>query len=396
MKHPPSVPASLLLLPSAQDDTLQCLWIDADGSISARGPLAADAAPASGRSSGVRCILAIPGHQVGSQWLELKARNEAQALAAARLLLEERLAGGGDDLHVVLAAPPDAGTRRQVLYLAPAVLRHHLDRARTLGFEPDMAIPDYMLLPAPQAPDRDEARTAAATVFERDGQWLVRAPELAFGCEAGLAETVLAGAPPTTPVADTGQVEAVLARGAVAVSVDLLQGRFTRAEAQPSDLPRWRRVALLAGLLALSPLLLVAVGAARYGIAASALRSETAATVQDLGAAVGGDPITSLQDALISTAAGDRFARLNAALHGAISTIPTLQLERLDYRRDKALEAVVAHPARGDLDELRRRLSDAGLRLEVGGTRDGGGGLSTTIRIDERPPRSDAPMEARP
>lgn len=399
---PTSTPAhaSVLLLPSPQDDTLQCLWIDADGTIRARGPLdrqPTDPTAAPGRASGSRCVLAVPGCEVGSQWLELNARNDAQALAAARLLLEDRLAASGD-LHVVVAPARGMEARRQVLYVDPAVLRHQLERARAFGFEPDLATPDYMLLPAPEAAGDGDDAQAATVVFERAGQWLVRGPELAFACEAGLAETVLAAAAQTPTLADPGQVEARLARGAAGAPVDLLRGRFARDDARPSDSPRWRRVAILAGLLALSPLLLAAVDAVRYGLAASALRGEAAATVQALTgvAADAADPLVALQDALAAGSAGDRFARLNAALHTAIAATPALQLERLDYDRDAGLEAIIAHPARGDLEPLRTHLADAGLRLQVRGSHDSGAGLSSTILIDAGVAHADASPETTP
>ncbi|MCF7222623.1 type II secretion system protein GspL [Marilutibacter chinensis] len=375
-----------LLLPAQAAPSTMCLRVDADGTVRSRetlDPRRSSAAATPPSADGLRCVLAIPGEEVRSLWLELPGRNEAQAVAAARLLLDEHLAGA-EDLHVVVAPATDGSVRRQVLYLEAAVLQCRLDDARRLGFEPDAVVPDYMLLPA--ADDCGDVNSAGFTqVLAIDGRWLVRGRGVEFSSEVALAKAVFDTHPQATEdlriVDMADEVEAWLARGAMHPQVDLLQHRFARHGARPQGRAAWRRAVVLAGLLLLSPLLVAATDAIRHVFAASTLRSEATETAAILAADAdpATDPVAALQEAVAAGASGDRFARLHGALEAAMIAMPGLQLERLDYDGKDTLAADLSHPTADDLDALRDRLAGHGLQLEVSAGRDQDGGRVSTV-----------------
>lgn len=345
----------VVLLSAHPERPSTALTVDADGRILARQSLSGEAP--SPPSPDAPTVLVVPGTAVRALWLELPARHPAQARAAARMLLEAHVAGDASALHVALG---DAGgdPPRLLAAVEAAQLREWLARAAQLGLAPAAVVPDHLALPA--------AEGDVPRVFECDGDWIVRGPRLAFRAEAELAALVL-GDTAGTPVSDRLALESLLAVGALRPPVDLLQGEFAPRRTAERG---WRRAALLAGALLLSPLLLWTVETLRHAAATRALEAGTLARARAaLPAAGDADTATAARARLAQARAGESFAPIAAALFGALRPLDGAGLDSLAYAPDGTLRATLAHRDLAQLDALRAALAAGGLALETAGTR---------------------------
>ncbi|WP_407352265.1 type II secretion system protein GspL [Luteimonas sp. R10] len=370
----------IVLLPQDPGAPALRLSVGDDGRVLARERLhAGETAARQAAAAPARTVLVVPGTQAPALWLELPARNPVQALAAARALVAERLAGSGDTLHIAIAAAADEDDApRPVVAVERALMTHWLERAAALGLTVDALVPDHLALPTPE----DDGVLVVA-----DGdECIVRGARLAFRGEAALAAVVLEGRP--QQVVEAGpQAEALLAAGARQPAIDLLQYDFARTPAQPRGARAWRRAAVLAALLALSPLLLWGAEALRYTLAARALETQAAAKVDAAlpGRAPTQPPLAAARAALRQAQARDGFAHAASALFAAVPRIEGAQLDRLSYGEDDALRATLSHARADELDVLRDALADAGLALQPAGTRRADGRLHSELDILPEP-----------
>lgn len=357
------------------------LDVDDEGRALPRGDDAAAMQPS-------RSVLVVPGGAVRIERLELQAHSEAQAQAAARAVLEGRLARPGA-LHVALDR--DAGsTSRTVAAVDPDVLRAWLARAAALGLQPDAAVPEALLLPVPHggAIQRDTVADLRSgdshgsvdaghvNVLDAGDRWLVRGPGLAFSAEPALAGSVLAGRE-TRFLA--GRPED-FARNALRPQVDLLQGAFApAARNRPSGR---RRLAWLAAALLASPLVLVGAQALRLEIAARTLESEATAAVREALPAAGSATRDGLQSRLGAAREPQVFAAASGALFAAVDAREGTHLLELEYQRGDAVRAVLFHAGADDIEALRASLAAEGWRLVEGGSTATPGGLRTGLALE--------------
>jgi general secretion pathway protein L len=294
--------------------------------------------------------------------LRLPARSATQARAAARLMLRDRLAGDPAGLHLAIGAPGE-DWQRLVVAVEPAMLRDWLARAAATGFEADRVVPAPLLLETP-APD-------IARVAEFDGQWLVHGDGLCFAGEPELATQVLEGRT-TEHLPDA---EAALASGAPRPAIDLLQDAFAIRAEPRRGWPAWRRAAILAGLLPLSPLLLAAAGALRDHFAARQAEALAADLVRSVVPAMppDADPLAVLRSHWNHLQGPDRFTTSHGRLFEAVAGIDGAELDRLEWRGG-ALHAAVVLPDAAGLEQLRSALSAAGLELVEEDASPGGAG----------------------
>ncbi|MEZ0470489.1 type II secretion system protein GspL [Luteimonas salinilitoris] len=369
----------IVLLPQDPDTPALRLSVGEDGRVLARERLrAGDTAAQPAAAAQAQTVLVVPGTQAPALWLELPARNPVQALAAARALVAERLAGSGETLHIAIAAAVGDDAPRPVVAVERALMTHWLERAAALGITVDALVPDHLALPAPE----DDGVVVVADGDER----IVRGPRLAFRSEAALAALVLEGRPQQV-IETVPQAEALLASGARQPAIDLLQYDFARTPAQPRGARAWRRAAVLAAVLALSPLLLWGAEALRYTLAARALEAQAAAKVDAAlpGRAPTQPPLAAARAALRQAQARDGFAHAASALFAAVPRIEGARLERLSYGEDGALRATLSHAQADELDVLRDALAGAGLALQPAGTRRADGRLHSELDILPEP-----------
>ncbi len=359
------------------------LRVDARGHILQRDIL--EAASPAASATAVRTILLVPGTAAPAQWLELPAGSIAQARAAARIQLRERVAGDMGAVHVAVARMQDAGPA-PVVVVASAAMDEWLRQAAALGLHPDAMVPDHLALPPPPATgaDADPAGTTA-TVVALGGDWLVRTPTGAYRIEAELASALLTAPPPA--VRDMDRIETLLARGALDAPLDLLQDRYAPGHARARGRRTWRRSALLAAALLCSVPLVSVVALARYAGLASAIEDRTAARI---AAALPGAPALSA-DAVVHevrtrTGARHGFAHATRALFAGVEALDGANVERLDWDAASGLRAGVAHRDAADLETLATIATGHGLRLTVAGSRAADGRLMSEVELQGAAP----------
>lgn len=368
----------LLLLPTTPGAAATCLQVDGGGRVLARrtvdpgGSRATDAT-----ESPVRQVLAVPGIECLSAWLQLPARNPVQALAAARLLIAENVAGPVDALHLAIALPSPDGSR-QVVAVESTTMQAWLDQAAALGMTPDIVVPMPMLLPS--VDDSDDGAAAEVTIAAVDGHWLVRGEQLAFTAEQALAEQVIGERPRRTLTEP--EAEASFAANALAPPIDLLQYAFARTPTRREGWPAYRRAAILAAVLAMSPLLLLAAQAIRFEAAARDLQAQanTRARAVLPGLGEDADPLPPVRARLAELKAGDGFAHATAALLATVAATDGAELDALAYA-DGELQATLVGAAPAALERVRTGLAEAGLELAETGRRDSNGRIHYAIVV---------------
>ena len=359
----------LLVLPAAPGATATCLQVDGGGRVLARRTVDADA-PLTTTATQPRAqqVLAVPGIECLSTWLELPVRNPVQAAAAARVLVAEQVAGPVNTLHLAIAPVVDGGSR-QVVAVESATMQAWLDRAAALGMTPDFVVPMPMLLPS-----TDDASTGDAgevVIIDMDGHWLVRGQRLAFAAEPALADQVI-GERPRRVLTET-EAQAAFAVNALAPPVDLLQYAFARKTTRREGWPAYRRAAILAAVLAASPLALLSAQAIRHEVAARDLQAQAHTRARAVLPALGkdADPLPPVRERLAELQAGDGFARAAAALLAAVAATGGAELDALAYAEGE-LQATLVVPAPAALERIRTALAEAGLELTETGRRDAG------------------------
>lgn len=369
-----NVASHLLLLPADPATAATHLQVDGDGRVVARNTVTLAVPLTIGPvAPPTRQVLAVPGVDCLALWLDLPARNPVQALAAARLLVADHVAVVGDALHVAIAPLAHGTEKRLVVAVESARMRDWLDRAAALGMMPDAVVPAPLLLPAPTTDTPD-----AVTTTGHDGHCLARGEHIAFAAEPPLAEQIL-GARARVLMPDA---EAALALGAPAPPINLLQHPFAATPSRREGWPAYRRVAVLAGLLALSPWLLLGAQAVRYEWGARGLDGRASQQARHALPSLreGADPLPPIRARLAELRATDAFARGAAALFNAVDSIEGAELDALAYAEGE-LRATVVHRNAAELEHIRAALADAGLVAVETGARSVNGRIHSRISV---------------
>lgn len=369
-----NAPLQLLLLSERTDAAAIRLRVDPAGRILAREVVTAGDAPAVASGHGAaRQVLAVPGSDCLALWLRLPARNPVQALAAARVLVEDQVAAPASALHLAIAPPPATEGDRLVVAVEPARMQGWLDRAAALGMVPDAVVPVPLLLPAPDAVDG----AGDVVTGDFDGQALVRGPQLAFAGEPELAAHLVGER--AVRALDAAATEAALAAGALSPPIDLLQYDFARTAPRREGWPAWRRAAILAGVLAASPLVLLAAQVAQYEFSARSLQAQARTQVRTVlpRLADDADPLPAIRAELAGLQAGDRFGHAVGALLSAVASADGAELDALAYA-DGVVQATLVVDAPATLERIRAALAAAGLEMTNGGNQ----GAGTRLRHD--------------
>lgn len=366
----------LVFAPQDPEAAPSYLLLDEEGGVVGRGEQPVQAEAPAGTAT---VVLVVPGVDATARWLRLPARADAQARAAAALLLEDERALGEEPLHLSVG-PLEPDGCRLVVAVGEARMRAWLGLARLHGLSPDVVIPEHLLLPEPEG-DRPVTVRFGATVS-------VRARRLAFACEPELAPILLEDRIPELVEAPEA-VERLLAAGAEAPVVNLLQGVF--AVAHPSRVqPReWLRPALLAAALLLSPIALNAAQALRLNLAADGVEREVerqAAATLPKGTALN-DPRAQVEARRqrLGLVAGGGPAGLSARLFHAIADLDGAQVESLLVSPDGALRAAISHTNYSDMELLADAMRRGGGAFREEGSREEGGRIVSDVILGVRP-----------
>lgn len=319
-------------------------WQHSDGRSGIGWP-AADGAP---------IVIAVPGEDVALHWLDLPDLAPAQAAAAARLALADRL--GEADPHIAVA--PGSGLR-PVAVVARTAMAGWLAEAARAGVRPAALIPDPLLLPVP---------ASGWAVQAEAGRVLARSANAGFAAEADLAAAIIGNAP--TMAAQPALPDPL--------PLNLLSGDYAPVTRWRPDAAQLKRLALLAAALAVLWL---------GGDLAALLRARSAASgaqaelqVFAPGAA---DPVAELTAQAQRRGAAGGLVALAGPLTQALSARPGAGLASLSYTPAGGLVAGVAGGS-GEAQALAEALNGAGLAASVGGTRATADGSVADVTVRAR------------
>jgi len=343
-----------LFLFTGEDDGTPFRLLDARGAVIGEGRLQpGDIAPVHAIA-----VLVVRGTDVLARRLEIPAGTGAQQSVASAHLIEDFLAGPREGVHVAAGVREGDG-HALVCAVAKEKMAAWCARAEALGLGGAAIVPDFLLLPRPTG----ETLNAVAT----DGRIAARTSSFAFTVEEDLFPH-LAGMRESRFLDPDEVLRGVVARGGV-VDIDLRQGDFARRTSLRSLIAGRRRLAVLAALLLVSPLLLWMVEGARHGIAAHALEAEA----HDIASAalsprVADDPVAVLRAGAAALRGSEAFLAAAAELARGISATGGAELVSLSYLRDGVLQAVLRHETVDDLAYVRAHLEAQNLVTEQGTT----------------------------
>ena len=306
---------------------------------------------------GSTLVLAVPGEAVALHWLDLPDLAPAQAAAAARMALADRLAEA--DPHIAVA--PGSGLR-PVAVVAREQMAGWLAEAARAGWKPTAIIPDPFLLPAP----------ASGWAVAQDGpRVLARSASAAFAAEADLAAAII-GTDTTT-----------LAQPALpdVLPLDLLSGDYAPVTRWQPDRRQLKRLALIAAAIA---------GLSLGGDLAALLRARSAASAADAellalapGATDGTSAFAALQAQAQQRGAAGGLAALAGPVVQALSARPGAGLASLSYTPTGGLVAGVAGGV-GEAQALADALGAASLSANTGTTRATADGNISEVTVRAR------------
>ncbi|MEM6852343.1 MAG: type II secretion system protein GspL, partial [Pseudomonadota bacterium] len=360
-----------------------------------------------------RTLAIVPGAHVALKVVELPAKTDAQARAAAPFLLEDDVAEDIDQSHLALGparAPrggEDGGTARAVAIVSRtrlAAWRAPFDAAE---LRLTHMTPDYLAV----APERRNGalwdlgdRLVAAFVDdagERSGFALE--PELATtligpcaqraGAETVELRSMRAGAlmeamgqdGPNLAIGAAGGAQAFLAEALTAFAAErplnLLQGSFAPRRDWAKATRPWRAAAAFAGFALAASVFLFVGEAARNNAKAEAYRARAEAlyreTFPEDKRVV--NPRSQMRARLgaMRGDASDGFLRLSAGLAASVEAVDAVSLSavRFDSARDE-LQIDLLFNTYEDVEAVKREADALGLSIEEGGQRQLGDRLS--------------------
>jgi general secretion pathway protein L len=308
----------------------------------------------------LRTVIALPGDMVTLHQVELPDElSPAQAAAAGRLAVADLIADKTTALHVAAGQPSREDGRRWVGLVAMSAVRGWVEDVRTAGLEPDLIVPQPMLLPAPEE---------GAVCFDLNGLPIYRTKELAFSAEPDIAELVVGEA----GLVDEEQFETGLANAIEDAPINLLQGplepnrRFVELRQVRKQLPR---ITMLGLALLLTSLALQLVVATRYTFAADEAEQSAGAVSAQSGSAA--EPSVS-------------FSALASALFSAVRAVPNMEISAMTYEGAFGLGATVNAYSDAELGALREQLISNGYQAEMQAPRASDGRRTAELTVRAR------------
>jgi len=298
-----------------------------------------------------RCILVVPGADVLARNIEISGATPAQSRAAALATLAQDLAAPADQLVCGLGAG-EAG-RRIVFVASRARLDAWLGAAKVRGFMPDIILPDFALLPIPQA---GEAHVAA-----RGEDHVVRTGQTGFTCQPDLAEGLMGSLTPATIDLEPAAI-LVVQRGAIASAPDLLAGMARRASKALSRSLLWPAAAAAAALVIATAA--PWISASRINAATTGLRKEGEAVARAAlpNASRIVDARAQLREAAFPRERTGMALEYATGILEGLGRTSGVQLSRLEFSVDGVMHANLSAADLSQLQPLRDHISQLGLR----------------------------------
>lgn len=314
-----------------------------------------------------QCVLVVPGADVLAREVEISGATPAQSRAAALATLAPDLAAPADQLICGLG-PAGAG-RWIALVASRARAEAWLSSARVRGFAPDTILPDYMLLPVPDHGDAHVAATGEDVV--------VRAGWTGFSCQRDLAEQLVRALTPVTMDLEQAAVNAVRS-GAIARAPDLLPGISATNRKSPAGSMVWPLAAAAAALVIATAA--PWVSASRINGATADLRKQgeevARAALPNASRIV--DASAQLREATLPRERTGLALEYATGVLEGLTLTSGVNLSRLEFSGDGVMHASLSAADLSQLQPLRDRISQLGLRS----TETPGESSANTLSVD--------------
>lgn len=351
-------------------------WLQlADGAVVARGTGLEAAPPLIDPETErpIDVVAVVPGESVAVHWLELPAGlAPAQAAAAARMMASEASAQPLSEMHVAVGA--EDGSALRPVALVPALsMAGWLARLQAEGLDPDLVIPEPLLLEPP---------AEGFVRHDRSEVPLYRGAHEAFSIEPALAALVIGDAP--VQRLDVDAYEGGLAEAIAGPTVNLRQGEFAKRRKWKIEWQQVRRLALLLLAIMAVTLAIQIVSIWRYTYAADALEQEANRIA---GEALGRGSVDSEQlERRLSELRGGGvgYAAIASAVFAAVRATPSAELTSIVYDRDGTMRLTVMADSTATIASLEQRIEAGGFEAEAGPMRVGGGRPTTDVMVRTR------------
>ena len=295
-------------------------------------------------------VALVSGTDVAVRWLILPKGSVAQVRAAARWQMGDVLA---QDLStsVIATGPQDAQGRTAVVAVSEALMAGWQTWLSGAGLSPEHIVPDCLCI----QPDGGEA----VVVPTMGADVVVVAEGLSATVQPELVELVLAGRQARHLSVEEG--EAALLRGAAMPVLNLLDGL---APMTKSAGKAWRRVAVLAACVLVSPLVLMLAQTVRDDMKTrSAMdqgRGVAVALMPDVATA--DDPLAVAEERLSQMAPAGGHVRTVSALFEVLEPMSGAGISEVNAVGHE-LRATVRLPDQAAVDALREGLLQKGLSM---------------------------------
>ena len=361
-------PIRLILIPATGSQPAPYLVVGPGGDILDRGELPLDRG---GAPEAMRTVAVTPGGDVLVRWLDLPSGSPAQTRAAAAWILRDEVAGSPDRLALVLGPPTPLGEPRMVAVVSRALLEAWTDYLGALGVRADVLVPDVLTLGEPAADDELQAVSFGEGVA-------LRGRRFAATVQSDLVDLVAAGRR-VVPVLDPAEVERALSAAAHAPAINL----FDTGDRQRVAAAGWKRAAVLAALVVISPLVLTLTAAVRDDRAADAARTEALNLITraapDLARTP--DPVMAFRQRLAKAPPPGGVTAAAAALFTAVEGVEGAELDILIADPADGVKATVSYPAYADMAAIKAAMAGAGMAVEETSTLDDAGRVVSDITI---------------
>ncbi len=303
-----------------------------------------------------RVVAVVSANDVTIHHANLPDLAEAQALAAARLMIAEQSAAPAGSLHVAVGTADGAGDR-------PVVT---IDRGRMAALLADMAVagidPDVMVA-APMLLARPETGFVLGNF---GNETILRGHDSAFVDDPVLTPLLTGD---LVTALDRQALERGLIEGVTNPEVDMRQGIFTKRRAWGLDWVRLRRIGWLAVALALVTLLFAIIQLVRLNMAADRIEANNIVIAR--GALPPGtninNPLIQVQEQLNNLRGpGGGMLPLAAGVASASNATPNVELTSMIFDGGGTLRITARATSAADLTTFETRLAGAGLTSAAG------------------------------
>lgn len=333
-------------------------WVHVDDGIVARTGIDLPDLPVTPGANRSRLAAIVPGEEVTIHWIDMPpGLSLPQAAAAARLAVADLAADPVETLHVAVGRETEDG-RRAVAVARADQVRIWLDTCSAAGIDPDLLVPEPLLL----LPSTD-----GLVRFDRGDVALFRGRDEAFAAEEAIA-ALLVRDRPVDPI-DAVRFEAELPGALAALPLDLRQGAFAKRRHWTPDWRTIRRIALLALALLGATIVLQVATIVRYTLAADRLDQEmrTVAASAVPGAATAADPNRVLARRLAELqGSGVGFGSVASSLFAAVRDTPNLELTAILFDAQGEVRATAIADTPATIAALTQRLEASGFSVSSG------------------------------